>query len=151
MTPIVYYLLYGSIIFYGIIVAGEFLLHRSLKSSLLEAVTLIVFAIFLYFVIGFPDSRIAFGGVPPILAIAVMFIAVLLGMGAQFAYLHKGPFAWRPFLKPAVVSPIVLLPLIGSIQQNSPTETIQLVSLGIIAFQNGFFWKTVLDHAAPST
>jgi hypothetical protein len=41
----------------------------------------------------------------------------------------------------------VLLPLLGSLQGVTSFETIQIISFGILSFQNGFFWKVVLEHA----
>ena len=42
-----------------------------------------------------------------------------------------------------------MLPLIGSLQ-STPLETIQLFSLALLAFQNGYFWQQVLKDAKPT-
>jgi hypothetical protein len=48
------------------------------------------------------------------------------------------------------ISPILLLPLIGSIQAVKSLEAIQVASFALLAFQNGFFWQVVLQRAVPS-
>jgi hypothetical protein len=89
-------------------------------------------------------------GQPPLVAVLVMFGAIIVGIGARyFFYLLPGQFSWLSLLKPATISPIVLIPLIGSIQTLSSLTAMQLVSFGLLAFQNGFFWQAVLDSARP--
>ncbi len=153
MSPIVSYILAAALGAYAIIIVGELIINRALRRFVIEAIVLVAVAVVLNLTTGFPipSSRVAFGGVSPVLAIVVMFVCVVLGIAAHLVFFQKGRLAWSAFLKPLVVSPIVLLPLIGSIHGSSDVATIQLISLGLLAFQNGFFWKTVLEHAAPST
>jgi len=114
-----------------------------------------VFLVFLVlnFATGFPQpsTKQAFGGVSPLGAIGLMFVCVILGMAARYIFYLKRKFSWLAFLKPLCVSPMVLLPLVGSVQGLQELETIQMVSFGFLAFQNGFFWQVVLDSAKPQT
>jgi hypothetical protein len=95
-------------------------------------------------------ERQAFGGASPLLALALMFIGVLLGMAATYVFNLTSTFSWRDFARPLVVSPLVLLPLIGSLQ-GANLEPVQLICFTVLAFQNGFFWQQVLRDAKPKT
>ena len=79
-----------------------------------------------------------------------MFAGVILGMVAQYVWNRPEKFTWLDFLRPVVISPMVLLPLIGSLS-NGPLETVQLLSMVLLAFQNGYFWQQVLKDAKPTT
>jgi hypothetical protein len=96
-------------------------------------------------------SRQAFGGsFSPLLAAGIMFVGVVLGIAATYVFNLTSPFSWFDFARPLLVSPLILLPLIGSMQGGS-LEPIQLVCFAILAFQNGFFWQHVLRNAKPSS
>ncbi len=81
-----------------------------------------------------------------------LFFSMIVGMAAKYFYdaadamgrkkkivFHK----WQ-FFKPMLVSPIVFGTIYANIQQN--TSAILLL---IFAFQNGFFWQTVLNKPMP--
>jgi hypothetical protein len=118
---------------------------------LIHALGLGVIAIGLFLTTGFPfpSSRQAFGGASPSLALALMFVGVLLGIAATYVFNLTGTFSWRDLARPLVVSPLILLPLIGSLQ-GANLEPVQLVCFTVLAFQNGFFWQQVLRDAKPS-
>jgi hypothetical protein len=147
---------YGLILSFGlaaIVGTIDGLLGRKRKSVLLFAGLLGAF-ITLYLTTGFPssDAAKAFGtsGFSPMLAMLLMFIAVLFGIGGTYIFHLTGPFSWRDFARPLVISPLVLLPLIGSLQ-GAALEPVQLICFLILAFQNGFFWQQVLTDAKPTT
>jgi hypothetical protein len=71
-----------------------------------------------------------------------------LGIVANYVYYREGKFDWRSFVKPMVISPIILIPLIGSVQGSGNVESIQMISFGFLAFQNGFFYKKVLENVS---
>ena len=113
---------------------------------------LAAFLVVVHFATGFPQSssRIAFGGSIPVgWAVLAMFAGIVFGMVAQYVWSSPKTPNWMDFLRPIVASPLVLLPLIGSLQGGS-LETIQLLSLTLLAFQNGFFWQQVLKDAKPA-
>jgi hypothetical protein len=147
MSPIITYLLMIFLVLFGIFSIIEFIISRAVKRFVIQVVILLGVIVALRVTTGFPAARVAFGGVSPITAIGIMFICTFLGIAAHYFFYLKGRFSWRTFLKPLVTSPIVLLPLIGSVQGTSDIESIQLISFGFLSFQNGFFWKAVFEHA----
>ncbi|MEW6607596.1 MAG: hypothetical protein AB1414_09095 [bacterium] len=76
-----------------------------------------------------------------------LYLLMLIGMAAKYFFDAIGEEGkkiefnkWQLF-RPMLVSPIVFLVVYGSIGENTPL----LVNL-IFAFQNGFFWQTVLNR-----
>jgi hypothetical protein len=81
-----------------------------------------------------------------------LYLSMLSGMAANSAYEHLGPHAtpgthpqWGTLLAPALVSPIVFLPLAASFDASSSTigtgHRAPHLMLLLVAFQNGFFWQ----------
>ncbi len=93
----------------------------------------------------FPKKHTAFGGVSPILAILIMFLSTCFGMAAWYIRSAR-KLNWLNFFKTLTISPIVLVPMIGTVQGATTIEPVQMISLGLLAFQNGYFWKTILDN-----
>jgi len=147
MSPIITYLLTVFLVLFGLFIVIELVLSHAVKMFIIQTAILLGVIVFLNLTIGFPTTRVAFGGVAPMVAIGIMFLCTLLGIAGHYFYYMKRKFVWRTFLKPIVISPIVLLPLIGSVQGTSGLEPIQMISFGVLAFQNGFFWKEVFEHA----
>lgn len=134
-------------------VAIEFLLRRRwLVFGLELAVLLVVLAIALL-LNNSVNGTIRLGEEQsPLVSILILFGATVLGIAARyFFYLKSGEFSWLGLVKPAMISPLVMIPLIASVQTMTTLNATQLVSFGLLAFQNGFFWKTVLDSARPIT
>lgn len=83
-----------------------------------------------------------------------LFVAMLLGMLAKalFDLLDDAKPSWREHLRHGamaiVISPIVFLGFITAGQFNSTSQT--FLVLALFAFQNGFFWQTVLKRNPPS-
>lgn len=81
-----------------------------------------------------------------------LFIAMLLGMLAKalFDMLDDSKPSWRSHLRHGamaiVISPIVFLGFITAGQFNSSSQT--FLVLALFAFQNGFFWQTVLKRSS---
>ncbi len=127
------------------------LLRGRRRRAVIGFVLLVAFLIVLRVTTGFPSTggRLSFGGgIPVWWAVLAMFVGVILGMVAQYVWTTPEKFNWLDFLRPIVISPMVLLPLIGSLS-NGPLETLQLFSLALLAFQNGYFWQQVLKDAKP--
>lgn len=85
------------------------------------------------------------------LVVIIMFVSILFGIAARYIFYLETKFAWLDFVKPLCISPILLLPLIGSLQGEGKLEAIQTISFALLAFQNGFFWQAVLAQARPKT
>ena len=83
--------------------------------------------------------------------IALMYLAMLLGMLASYAYKRlsqpetgRPPWDWGLFLAPVFVSPIIFIPLYTMLQDNPDGASNMMLLL--IAFQNGFLWKEYFDQ-----
>jgi hypothetical protein len=129
----------------------ELYLRRRVSRFLFEAVA-VLFVISIGLLINNAETgRVSFGGASPTWTVAIMFVSTIGGVSARYVfYLQKGQFSWLDFFKPVAVSPIVLLPLIGSVQTTGVLNEMQVISFAVLAFQNGFFWQAVLDGAKPS-
>ncbi len=127
----------------------EDLREQAYRRLVIKCTVLFLVFLILNLATGFPQpsTRQAFGGVSPLAAIGLMFICIILGMVARYLFYLKRKFSWLAFVKPLCVSPIVLLPLFGSVQGMQELETMQMLSFALLAFQNGFFWQVVLEHA----
>ena len=79
---------------------------------------------------------------------ASLYFVMLLGMAAKYFYDAIGEgntfnFQKWQLIKPMLVSPIVFAAIYGMLAE----ESSKLLLL-TFSFQNGFFWKTVLDRKA---
>lgn len=141
------------LLFFGLTVAVsvvyDLLLARKIKRFLITVGILGGFALTLHLTVGFPRETHHFGPSEELLAVGIMLAAVLAGIAANHLFYSKGPFVVREFIKPLLVSPIVLLPLLGSVA-GAKLEALQFVCFAILAFQNGFFWQRVLADASPT-
>ena len=59
---------------------------------------------------------------------------------------------WMPILKPLVISPLIFLAVLNELtKMGAQANTITaVVTQCILAFQNGFFWKTVMEQFEKS-
>jgi hypothetical protein len=148
MPQLTTYIVALCMVLYGLVLVVDLVRRRRVRRLLLEGTGLSAAAVVLHVTTGFPEPSglRAFGGVESLPAIALMFVCILLGMVAQYVYDLSGSFSWLSFLRPLCVSPIVLLPLLGTLQGVSEVEPIQLISFCVLAFQNGFFWKVVFER-----
>ncbi|HZF13025.1 MAG TPA: hypothetical protein VFE33_29900 [Thermoanaerobaculia bacterium] len=152
MSPLINSVVLACLVLSAVLVLADLLLSRSLRRFLLEAGLLVVAALVLRFTTGFPEpaSRQSFGSGSISLPILVLlFVCILVGMAARYVFYLRGRFSWMSFLKPLCVSPIVLLPLLGTLQGSAALEPIQVISFCLLAFQNGFFWRVVFERADP--
>ena len=97
----------------------------------------------------FPNSKRIFGDTSPLLSVFIMLVCTIFGMISNHIFYmdNKKPFSWYTFLRPIVISPIVLLPILGSALGGSQKlNTIQLISFAFLSFQNGFFWKEIFER-----
>jgi len=136
---------------YLLAVIIEFILKRRWLTLTLGLAALVIVVVIALLLNNSVNGVVSLGeGQSPLVSIAIMFVAIILGIAARYIfYLKPGEFSWLGLLKPTAISPIMLIPLIGSVQTLSTLNTMQLVSFGLLAFQNGFFWQAVLDAARP--
>lgn len=94
-----------------------------------------------------PEDRAVFGaaeqGFSVMVAVVAMLMSISLGIVARYVFDTDREFDVISLLRPLVVAPLLLLPLIGTLD-NGELQPLQLVSLSILSFQNGFFWQKVL-------
>ncbi len=128
---------------YGLIILADLILTRAVKRCVIEGLILAAVVGLLRLTTGFPTPKQGFGGVSVLLAVGVMLVCTVLGMAGRYLFYQDEKFAWGSFLRPLVIAPIILLPLIGTMQGMTELEAMQLISFGMLAFQNGFFWREV--------
>jgi hypothetical protein len=89
-----------------------------------------------------------------IAAVAICYVAMLLGMMAEYVYrqAEKGQerltFTPMTFLMPILASPIVFIPLVtiaGEVKAASILSQAKLM-VYLVAFQNGFFWRSFFEQ-----
>lgn len=137
----------------GIAVVYEtaaFLRHRGLMRYLMWLAFLSVAAILARFwTVEAPVDAAMFGasdtGFSVMFAVVIMLVGICLGILARYVFDADTAetFDWFALLRPLVISPILLLPLIGTLDEGE-LQSLQVVSLAVLAFQNGFFWQKVL-------
>jgi hypothetical protein len=87
----------------------------------------------------------------PWVLVGLMYVSMILGIVAQSYYFldrSSPPTSW---LKAALASPIIFIPLLSSYQdtlQNLTSFTIAQLMILLVSFQNGFFWKVIFDKQA---
>lgn len=149
MPPLITQVLLVCVVLYFLLIIIPRLMGQSTGIFWKELLGLVAGVLVLRWSTGFPSLRESFSAINPIAAIVVMFVFVLLGMIANYLFYLRGQFELISFTRPLLVSPIVLLPLVGSIEPQTDVAPVQLICLAILAFQNGFFWRTVFEHVRP--
>ena len=135
---------------YLVLVFADWVRSRRHKWFLLELLPLAGLLIVDVLIATEATGYLAFGaGASPTVVVLIMFGAILLGTAARYVFHLQARFSWLDFAKPLCISPILLLPLIGSIQGARELQPMQVVSFALLAFQNGFFWQVVLERAQP--
>jgi hypothetical protein len=115
----------------------DFILRRRWLRLCLELTVLIIVVAIALLLNNSVNGKVSLGeGQSLLVPVAIMFGAIVLGIVARyFFYLAPGQFSWLGLLKPTMISPIVLIPLIGSVQTGDGLNSMQLVSFGLLAFQ----------------
>lgn len=125
-----------------------YLRRRDLRDAALAGILLCVIAAATFFHNPEPPSDgNVFGsadqGFSVMVAVGAMFVSIILGIAARYLFENEKQFDWIALLRPVVISPLLLLPLIGTLD-NGELQPLQLVSLSVLSFQNGFFWQKIL-------
>ncbi len=100
------------------------------------------------YVFAFREDVESKGAVDEGLAVALCYVAMLLGMVAEYFYRQaergRRRFRWEPmtFMMPIFASPIVFIPLLTLIDVSEGGVLAKAkLMIYLVAFQNGFFWK----------
>ena len=122
---------------------------RIVPSALLVGLVVAVYAL------AFPDPDIETkGAVDETIAVVFCYLSMVLGMMAQYCYkqAERGDttltFEPMEFLMPIFASPIVFIPLLtitADISLSGPFTKAKLM-VYLVAFQNGFFWKSFFEQ-----
>ncbi|MGA8028395.1 MAG: hypothetical protein WB992_14725 [Bryobacteraceae bacterium] len=137
-------------ILYLVLIIVDWLRSRRYKRFLLELLPLVALLFVDVLIVTAATGYLAFGvGTSPTIVILIMFGAILLGIAARYIFYLQAKFSWLDFAKPLCISPILLLPLMGSVQAVKDLQPTQVLSFALLAFQNGFFWQVVLQRAQP--
>jgi hypothetical protein len=88
--------------------------------------------------------------------VIVLYVCMLLGMASHYFYTlllkpkrDRDPFDLGALLAPVFASPLVFIPLLGAFQNSQvdlATLTLPKMMVFFVAFENGFFWKEVVDN-----
>lgn len=101
-----------------------------------------------------PFATRADNDVQEIAAVAICYVAMLLGMMAEYVYRQAEKGQERPtftpmtFVMPILASPIVFIPLVtiaGEVQAAGILSQAKLM-VYLVAFQNGFFWRSFFEQ-----
>lgn len=135
---------------YLLLIIADAIRSRSIKRFLLELLPLIALVVIVLFITQASTGYITFGsGTSQTTVVLIMLVCILLGIVARYIFYLRGQFSWLDFAKPLCISPILLIPLVGSVQALKELEAIQVISFALLAFQNGFFWQAVLQKSTP--
>jgi hypothetical protein len=133
------------------------------RSQVMRALVTLAMAVLAgaIFPLAFPDPDIEFKGpaTQETVAVGFCYFSMLLGMAAQYCYkqVERGDtkFTFEPmeFLMPIFASPIVFIPLLTlttDIALSGPFTKSKLM-VYLVAFQNGFFWKSFFEERRQKT
>ena len=141
-----------SAVVYFVAAVADLALARRWRRFLIEIAVLAVLLALDVLVTNASIGHVAFGpGNSNTFVAGLMFVGTIAGIAARYIFYLKTPFSWLGLLKPLCISPIVLLPLIGSIQNIKELDAMQTISFALLAFQNGFFWEVVLERVQPKS
>lgn len=94
-----------------------------------------------------PFSVVQSFGPPPILLSLGMLTAIILGVISEYIFNVDREFKILEMLRPIVISPILLLPLVGLVNDSETYNTSSVISVLLVSFQNGFFWREIIKRA----
>lgn len=138
------------VVVYLALIVVDWVRSRRHWRFLLELLPLVALLIVDVFIATDGAGYLAFGpGTSPTLVILIMFGAILSGIAARYIFYLQTKPSWLDLAKPLCISPILLLPLMGSVQGSKDLQPMQVVSFALLAFQNGFFWQAVLERSQP--
>ncbi len=92
----------------------------------------------------FSQGANSFGYFDRSLELSISIVGIVVGIISTVIFFDGTRTNISDYLRPLMLSPVVMIPVVEAI----PEAEVSLVShmlLFCIAFQNGFFWKKVLD------
>jgi hypothetical protein len=138
----------------GLIACAAFLGFTSRQPRLLLKSAAITGGALIVFFLVTPRSVETKGPAEETISVVFCYLAMLLGMMAEYGYAQgergEQRFKFEPvqFLMPVFASPIVFIPLLTITSEVSigGVFTKPKLMVYLVAFQNGFFWKSFLEQ-----
>lgn len=147
-----------------ILLSGVFLLisvtwrhgrWRNWSSLAMNVALLALYILFLHYLFGFPALDLASSKGPGsgdfFLLSSALYVCMVAGMGAEYLYHYldasdpgRRRFEVGTFVKPFLISPMVFMPLLTSLQNaNLDLSRFDAARLMVflVAFENGFLWR----------
>lgn len=167
MTPLQQNLLTASFIFWLFAIILEFIRakRKPWLSSGIQLVLLFAIVYFFHRFLGYYRPLFQYMNSPLVsegIMLTGLYLSTVLGIVGHHLFVQikdvgeRGrprKIRWLSLLKPLIISPIIFLAIISELQNlGLSAKTLQAVVMQfLLAFQNGFFWKTVLDRLAIKT
>jgi len=144
MDPFLTNILLLVITLYLLYISIKTIREKKLKELLGQVILVCFIVVVLNIFTGFPNTRESFGTGNVEFIVIYAFIAMLLGIVSNYFYFnHK--FCFYTFIRPILVSPMVFIPVLGVITSSSVDTKVQILSICLVAFQNGFFWRSIFE------
>ena len=134
-----------GIVAFLILICVELMGGASSWETGFEFAATVLFVLLLRWLFGYPFVRQPFSPEVSYAQIGMLFVAIILGMIGDYFFNGKAGFSWPSLLKPIIVSPLVLLPLLGTLSPEANHQ--QFVCVMIVGFQSGFFWRKIVRNA----
>ena len=161
MSAIQNFLMTLALVAWLIVVVYDF--SRNKNKPLLGAKIFLVcmVTVALHFCFGYFNTTIFYGGdkVGEGWVLSGLYVSTILGILGQHVFVQirglekrgrQPKIKWMPVIKPLIISPIVFLAVLNQLEQigaqSNATTLKPLITQFILAFQNGFFWKTVIEQ-----
>jgi hypothetical protein len=150
----------GNLLTVSVLSLGACLIYRMAKGGrarrLASASALGIGIGVLTFIVPAP---VATRGADEVVSIILCYMSMVFGMTAEYGYgkAERGEttlkFELMPFLMPIFASPIVFIPLLSLMSEEAmlghPFTRAKLM-VYLVAFQNGFFWKSFFEQRRGS-
>ena len=150
MEPAPTLILVAVLALYTTYLLGEFLLGRRPRYVAPQLLALALAATLFHLSTGFPIPVQSFGSHVPLTLIVIIGFCIVSGILSSVFFFSE-EFRAAAVIKPLLASPIIMIPILGLVEQVNDFDTMSIVMLCLISYQNGFFWKTLfkkLDIAA---
>lgn len=134
------------IFLYVIYLLYDWISTRRTKVIGLQFGGLILLFLFLRLYFGFPGHKTSFGPETSLLKNILLLICIMLGIISSYVF-SRERFHFLECLRPLLISPIILLPLHTLIEKEHDIDLGRMLTLCLIAYQNGFFWKTIFKDS----
>ena len=137
-----------GVVYLMIVGLGFFEASKQRLSLWIEASFLLGYFLLLHAWTDFPRTMTSFSEPVSLTFLVSLQLSVVAGiLSNRFFTAHAdAPQSWSTLMRPLVVAPMLLLPLLGSLDGCGELTTIQTASFLLLGFQNGFFWRKVFQH-----